>query len=58
MVAGVPVYLQVGEIGWWYFSDYDAATNADGGMGLLRRRDEGGGADGTRSGTAQLHPAD
>ena len=54
----MPVYLQVGEIGWWYFSDYDAATNADGGMGLLRRRDEGGGADGTRSGTAQLHPAD
>ena len=30
--AGVPVYLQAGEIGWWYFSNYDAATNADGGM--------------------------
>ena len=30
--AGVPVWLQIGEIGWWYFSNYNAATNADGGM--------------------------
>ena len=30
--AGVPAWLQFGEIGWWYFSDYNAATNPDGGM--------------------------
>ena len=30
--AAVPVWLQIGEIGHWYFSNYNAATNADGGM--------------------------
>ena len=31
--AGLPVKMQFGEFLWWFFDNFDASTNPDGGMG-------------------------